>query len=512
VSAKTRLLFIYIKLLILILIIIPATQALSAETIRDLRGGWYLWKPYQYEKRVGDLKHLTGLDIKLVSTIFQNAGYRINYDEVDWKEHQIDIKNGKRDIAAGAFRTREREEYAYLSEPYRKETVALYVLANTKNKFKSVDDMLKQFRANNFKLGVIDGYIYGPDCMEYINAPENQSIIIPVKNDYVNFDNLLDGRIDGFLVDRLVGATILWEQGWRNRVKEYPMIIYSEDIHVLFSKKNCSLEMVRDFNVSLSQMRESGKYKQIFGEHITPVLISITTGSRWFFVVEIIGTAAFAISGMLLARKEQYDIIGAFVLAALPALGGGILRDLLVNREPIGILRTPVYIITVFGMVILGYIFFRITDVLKWNLLMDSDKPFKLSHGNHKINIVNNLYQIFDAIGLAAFTVLGVAIAIETKSWPLWIWGPLLAMLTGAGGGIIRDIVRVDAKIAALKGSFYPEIAIFWGLLLSLFLNWQTQRLNLYEVQIAVITTLIGAFLMRILAIYFNIRSPLIGK
>ena len=58
---------------------------------------------------------------------------------------------------------------------------------------------------------------------------------------------------------------------------------------------------------------------------------------------------------------------------------------------------------------------------------------------------VNTAIAFFDALGLAAFTVIGVVVAVESRSNPLWLWGPLLAALTGAGGGIIRrvDLVRV---------------------------------------------------------------------
>jgi polar amino acid transport system substrate-binding protein len=115
-------------------------------------------------------------------------------------------------------------------------------------------------------------------------------------------------------------------------------------------------------------------------------------------------------------------------------------------------------------------------------------------------------------LGLAAFTIIGVAVAVESKSTPLWVWGPLLAVLTGAGGGIIRDVVRGDAKNPSLKGSFYPEIALIWGAILSLFLDWQTHRLDLDEVFLATIITLVGAFLTRILVIFLDVRSPLFGR
>jgi len=60
-----------------------------------------------------DLNHLTGLDVQLVRTVFERMGYEVLYDQVSWKQHQLDVKEGKRDIAAGPFRNEVRASYAY---------------------------------------------------------------------------------------------------------------------------------------------------------------------------------------------------------------------------------------------------------------------------------------------------------------------------------------------------------------------------------------------------------------
>jgi hypothetical protein len=69
------------------------------------------------------------------------------------------------------------------------------------------------------------------------------------------------------------------------------------------------------------------------------------------------------------------------------------------------------------------------------------------------------------------FSVIGVIVAVESGASPLWLWGPLLAMLTGAGGGIMRDVIRADSNMPSLKGEFYAEVALIWGFLFSLFLS-----------------------------------------
>lgn len=75
----------------------------GSESEAKLRNGWYLWDPYQFEIFVNNEREITGLDIALLTKIFNNMGIELDYSEVSWKQHQVDLKNGKRDIAAGAF-------------------------------------------------------------------------------------------------------------------------------------------------------------------------------------------------------------------------------------------------------------------------------------------------------------------------------------------------------------------------------------------------------------------------
>jgi polar amino acid transport system substrate-binding protein len=347
--------------------------------------------------------------------------------------------------------------------------------------------------------------------MRFVNDPANRDRIVTVSDDVANFENLLRHRIDGFIVDRLVGATLAWRHGWQLAVEEIEPPVYVENIHVLFSKKTTTSELVDGFNQSLDQLKRNGQYARIVREYLFPVLLEATVAQRWFLTIDIIGTVAFAISGILLARQGQYSLFGAFVLAALPAVGGGILRDLLVNRETVGVLASPAYLAAVIVTVLTGYIGFQLADrsglVARWFCHRAGGADERLIQ---KINL-NSAVAFFDALGLAAFTVIGVVVAVESKSNPLWLWGPLLAALTGAGGGIARDVIRADANNPFLKGTFYAEISLIWGLLLSLFLMWYANLLDYKpaEISLAVVITLIGALLTRMAVFQLRMKSPM---
>ncbi|MCP4259502.1 MAG: transporter substrate-binding domain-containing protein [Planctomycetes bacterium] len=459
-----------------------------------------------------DVERLTGLDVQLVRAVFAQMGYSVSYDKVSWRQHQLDVKNGARDIAAGAFKNPERAEYAYFSAPYRKEADVLYVRSGEADRyeFNHIDELLTRFREQKFRLGVIKGFYYGPDIMRFINDPANASLIVAVLDDVANFENLLDKTIDGFIADRLVGSTLAWRHGWQLAVEEVSPPVYSENIHVIFSKKTTTPKLVEDFNRSLHRLRQSGQYGLIIREYLFPALLGATVGQRWFFVIDILGTIAFAISGILLARQGGYSLFGAFVLASLPAMGGGIIRDLVVNREKLAVLANPAYLFAVIFTVLVGYL----VSTLVAKVGLDSRKDESSADGDdwfvHKIS-VNAAIAFFDALGLAAFSIIGVVVAVESRSNPLWLWGPLLAALTGAGGGIIRDVIRADANNPFLKGTFYAEVALIWGLALSLFLTWYANLLDYKpaEISLAVIVALTGALLTRVVVFYFKVKSPM---
>ena len=247
--------------------------AFAQDDQKILKCGWYPWDPYQYLLVQQDIKRLTGLDVQLVRAIFGPMGYEIGYEEVSWKQHQLDVKNGVRDIAAGAFKTAERAEYAYFSAPYRKETDVLYVRKGEASRyhFKDAAELLRRFQEQSFRFGVISGFYYGPDIARFINDPANARRIVTVRDDVANFENLLSGRIDGFIVDRLVGATLAWRHGWQLAVEEVSPPVYTENLYVLFSKKTTTPELVEAFNRSLEQLKRSGQYARIVREYLFPV-------------------------------------------------------------------------------------------------------------------------------------------------------------------------------------------------------------------------------------------------
>ncbi len=471
--------------------------------------GWFLWDPYVLEVEENGVQKLSGLNVELANAVFEKMDLEVEWKEVEWKAYMDEMARLKGDIAVGASLTSEREKVAWFSDPFFEESIILLGRRNVPNLESDLSpaDLLQKVEDLGLRVVYVDGYYYGPAVLNFIeNLPEEQRV--GTMNDSVSMDLLLNNEADVMIADRFVATTIAWRADALDEIEIYPALLNRSSMHVMFGKGSFDPEIRDEFNRTLAEMELDGSIQDIKRRYMLPVLLEITLHSNWFRWIGMVGVFAFAISGVLLARKEGYDLFGALVLASLPALGGGVLRDLLTDRHPILLFRSnlQVYIFIVIGVVIGATVCFKVYDFLQ------KRRPGSGAFfGSRFVKLPMRLVSICDALGLSAFIVTGVLIALEQRCEPLWLWGALIAALTGSGGGILRDIVRADAENPMIKGEFYPEIAIIWGFFLSLFLEWQTTRLNLIEIGTAVVVTMVGAFVTRMLVIRFQIRSPLLS-
>jgi polar amino acid transport system substrate-binding protein len=464
-----------------------------------LRGGWYPWEPYQYLKKEGERRELTGLDVQLLREAIEGEiGQELELTQVSWSQHQQDLQSGRRDIAGGAFRTASRERYAYISKPYRFEEIALYHRKydpRSEAVLQAKGDLSERLLNSSSRLGLVKGYYYGPQIEALIENPAMASRITWVDDHESNLHNLQQGEVDLVPVDRLVGATVVWQRKWGDQLATPQEPIFRGSIHALFSKASTDPQLVTRFDKAIAAMKADGRYSRIVRNYLFPILLSLTVGQDWFFALEVIGTVAFALSGVLLAHREDFSIFGAFVLALLPAVGGGLMRDLIINRDVPGVLRTPISLLLVIALVLVAYALIKMLP--------------KLGRLPKRMNL-QPLVDVLDAIALAAYTVVGVIVAVEARCEPLVLWGPLLSALTGAGGSVLRDVVRGDTQHPTLRRSLYAEIALGWGLVLSIFINHYAQASS-YDplpLLVAVLVTLFGALATRLLVMAKGFAAP----
>jgi polar amino acid transport system substrate-binding protein len=473
----------------------------SRAEARVLRGGWFPLDPYQYREYRQGTAVLTGYDVEIERALGRILGVDIQLPEVAWEEHLAAVAAGKADLAAGAAFSEERNRYAYFSKPYRQETDVLVLRPgmSARYKFDNVAQMLEAFEREHFRLGVIAGFTYASDKVNaYIADPDHDATIVKVGDDTENLRNLLTGVIDGFIADRIVAATVAWRQGKSGDIEEYPLYM-TTPIHFMLSRASQSQAMLDRLNGAIDEIRRSGEIQRIADTYALPILIHQTLDANWFKALALLGTIAFTVSGVVLAHAGRYTLFGALVLASVPALGGGVLRDLIVQREPLGVVRDPMFVLAVIAAVLLGMAFFKLASFGGVERLVEPLRA-RRALGTH-------LIEVCDALGLAAFTVLGVVVILDTSVHPLWLWGPISAVIGSSFGGLIRDMVRQDRELASLKGELYPEIAVAWGLAFSLFLGWEAERLQPEEIWLGVVVTIAGAFLTRMTAVAFGLKG-----
>ena len=341
--------------------ILGANHAVAQVEHSVLKTASYGWRPFIYEEVGGGTKSVNGLDTRLANLAFSNIGYDVLYEgETSWNKLLDDLKKGKKDIVISALKRPEREAFGYYSEEFRRSVNVLFVPrgASEKYRLKNDADMLKMFQEKSFRLGVVDGYSYGQKALDaYIRDSENATKVIKADTDTALFDLLARKQIDGFLIDQIVGADISYKRQFQDIAEEYPLRISELPYYVLFSKKSKQVtpELVQQFNASIAKLKDNGQYNQLVQQYLFPVLLGFTTGQKWYFFVELTGVISFAVSGLVMANREGYDLFGALVLAALPGVGGGVLRDIIAGRPTIGLMRAPTYMMAVIITVLVGY-------------------------------------------------------------------------------------------------------------------------------------------------------------
>ena len=162
------------------------------------------------------------------------------------------------------------------------------------------------------------------------------------------------------------------------------------------------------------------------------MLASLATQSGVFLVIAVIGTIAFATSGVMAAAESEMDWLGALVLAVVVAIGGGTLRDVLIGNLPVTWVRDewPVWVGLATGVVGIA--------------LLRARPATRLTRGVP--------YLAADAVGLGAFVVLGTSISLEAGTSAFV--AVLMGVITGVGGGVVRDVLT-SRRPMVLVGQVY---------------------------------------------------------
>lgn len=191
-------------------------------------------------------------------------------------------------------------------------------------------------------------------------------------------------------------------------------------------------------------------------------------------IIDYIGTFAFAISGIRLASAKRFDWFGAYVVGFVTAVGGGTIRDVLLDVTPFWMLQSSYLVVTAAAL------------------------GFVILFGKYVIKL-NNTFFIFDAIGLGLFAVVGIEKSI-THGYPMWV-GVIMGTLTGAAGGVLRDTLINEVPLIFRK-EIYALACVFGGLVcyLCIYLG--------ISPTLTQIIAAVSVIVVRILAVKYHISLP----
>ena len=161
-----------------------------------------------------------------------------------------------------------------------------------------------------------------------------------------------------------------------------------------------------------------------------------------FFIFEIIGVIAFSLSGALTAMKKEMDIFGACVLGMTTAIGGGIIRDLILGVNPPAAFVDPLQ--AILGLTIPALTYLPVIQKF-------------FARNKHKVQALS--LMIADSVGLGVFTVVGVNACFNTLPNPNAFTAIFLGVITGVGGGVLRDVFSMNLPKIFVK-HFYACASI----------------------------------------------------
>ncbi len=192
------------------------------------------------------------------------------------------------------------------------------------------------------------------------------------------------------------------------------------------------------------------------------------------YIIEVAGTIAFAISGIRLAATKHFDLFGAYVVGLVTAIGGGTIRDVLLGLTPVWMEHKVYLVITALSLL------------------------FVIMMGR-RILLFKNTFFIFDTIGLALFTVVGLDKSLDA-GFPLWV-AVIMGIITGSFGGVLRDMMVGNVPLL-FRRDIYAFASLVGGVLFGLLSGCEiSEATNFFISALSVV-------IIRLLAMKYHLHLP----
>ena len=198
-----------------------------------------------------------------------------------------------------------------------------------------------------------------------------------------------------------------------------------------------------------------------------------------FYTFDILGTIAFAISGVLIAMHKKMDVFGILIIAFVTAIGGGTIRDVIIGETPVSWMKDMNYTYVIIASTVFAIVF------------------------KNKINYLRTTLFLFDTIGIGLFTLVGIEKGIEANLHPIICIA--LGTISACFGGVIRDILCNEIPVIFRK-EIYATACIIGGVFYFIFKLFPIDNNLVFMISGLVVITI------RLLAVKFKIALPSIYK
>jgi len=198
-----------------------------------------------------------------------------------------------------------------------------------------------------------------------------------------------------------------------------------------------------------------------------------------FYTLDILGTIAFAISGVLVAMNKKMDLFGILIIAFVTAIGGGTLRDILIGQTPVSWMLDMNFTYAILGSTV-----------------------FAIALRN-KINYLRTSLFLFDTIGIGLYTVVGIEKGLQAGLDPIICIA--LGTISACFGGVIRDILSNEIPVIFRK-EVYATACILGG-----FIYFLVRKLPIESDIVFVLAGLV-VIITRLIAVKFKIALPSVYK
>lgn len=198
--------------------------------------------------------------------------------------------------------------------------------------------------------------------------------------------------------------------------------------------------------------------------------------------LEMIGTVAFAASGALTAMRKKMDLLGVIVLGVVTAVGGGMIRDILLGISPPLAFRNPLAVIVAIAVSVILFI------------------PWVRHHMMHNQRLFDTVLLVMDSIGLGVFSVMGIWNALDFSPERSTFLLVFVGVMTGVGGGVLRDILAGNTPYIFVK-HVYACASLLGATVCALL--WRV-----VPNYVAMLTGMLCVLILRLLSAYFRWNLP----